>query len=240
MRTAFAAALLMLLGTSAAFAQGPTAPSIPVGMDLKAVTVGAWSEYAVTAGPMPPLKQRFALVGRDAKSHTLELAHEGGMIAPGQKVMLRVVVDSKAAAEPSVKQLVMQIGPNDPMDMPLSAGAGQGQFRKLDPKNLVDKPEITVPAGTFKTRHYREKTEAAELEVWVSDDVPPFGIVKMQGQTKGGPGGSGTVTMELSGRGKGAKPAVLKPAKPFDQGAMMSQMGQLMQGGPRPQPPAKK
>jgi hypothetical protein len=43
----------------------------------------------------------------------------------------------------------------------------------------VGAEDVTTPAGTFSCEHYRTKDGATD--VWVSDKVAPWGLVKMTG-----------------------------------------------------------
>ncbi len=237
-RTVFARALTaaaVLIVPVVAFAQGPSGPAIPMGADLKKTAVGAWGEYSLAAGKMPPMKQRFALVGKNASSYTLELGMEGGMMGPTSKAVIQLVLGNDLTKADRIKKMVMQIGAGDPMEMPAGgANIPKDQFGPVDPKKFVDKQDITVPAGTFKTKHYRDKTPTGDgFDYWLSEDVPPFGLVKMEGKISNGPPGmGGAVTMLLIGRGTNAKPGITKTPKPFDAAAVMRQMGQA--GGPPP------
>jgi hypothetical protein len=60
--------------------------------------------------------------------------------------------------------------------------AGQ-QARPVDMRNQADllgTETITVPAGTFACQHYRAKDGSSE--VWVSDEISPWSLVKTQGK----------------------------------------------------------
>jgi hypothetical protein len=77
-----------------------------------------------------------------------------------------------------------------------------------------------VPAGTFSTKHFREIWEESTVDAWLSDEVPPLGLVRTTitptpGTT--GPGGKPMprVTSELAAYGKGARPTITRPAVPF-------------------------
>ena len=59
----------------------------------------------------------------------------------------------------NVQKLVLQVGANDPMEMPVE-GAQAHQFAKPDPKTLVKEETIKVAAGSYKTKHYHDKTPA--------------------------------------------------------------------------------
>jgi hypothetical protein len=213
-----------------ALAQGAPGPSLPVGMDMRKAHVGDWAEYAVTLAQMPPFKQRFALVARDADSNTVEMTSEGGTMAGGAPVIVKVVLAVDPGKRDRIKHLVMQLADNDPMELKQDPATQKDQFAPLDPRKLVRAEPLKVPAGPFATRHYRDKNSSGSLmDTWVSDEAPPFGIVKMQGtfaQAAGTP--TYPFTMELTGRGKGAKAVVTKAARPFDPAVLMGQMKRSM------------
>jgi hypothetical protein len=164
------------------------------------------------------------LVARDASSTTLEMSMQGGPTAQmGGKITLKMVLDPDpvTAAKP-VKEIVMQIGDGAPMQAPPDAPTQK--FQKPDPKTLVGKESIKVEAGTFKTTHYRDHSPAGTVDVWVSEEVPPLGLVKVLTTPEPGATGQPPVppaAMELTGTGTGAKPTITKPAKPFDPAGMM-------------------
>jgi hypothetical protein len=223
----FATALLI---PATALAQAPgQPPPLPMAVDIKKVPVGAWAEYDMTVGQLPPMKSRMALVAKNPDSNTLEMTMQGGMLSmAGGKMVVQTVVDADQGKEKPVKRVLMQIGDNDPMEMPVD-NKQQTQFRKPDPKAFVKEETVKVTAGTFKAKHYREKTPSGDaFDFWVSPDVPPFGIVKVEADQKHAAGpAQGPVHFELTALGKDAKMTITKPAKPFNQGQMV---GQLMGG----------
>ncbi len=201
-------------------------PSIPMVLDLRKVEVGSWSSYSISVGKMS-MQARFALVARDASSVTMENSIEGGTMAMlGGKMTLKVVMerDPTTAAKP-IKQMIMQIGNQDPMQAP--AGIQVPRYSKPDPSTLVGKETIRIAAGSFKTLHYRSKTGQGIVDVWVSEDVPPTGMVKLTssgGATSPGPGQPPGMVMELVEKGKGAKPIINKAPKPYDSQKAMKGM----------------
>jgi hypothetical protein len=223
MRVALLLAALAIASPAAAQAPGPP---LPLGMDLRKAPVGAWSEYTITVADLPAMKQRFAVVGRDAATHTVEILTEGGPLGPTGKMVLRFVLEADPAKKDRVKKAVMQLADNDPMEMPTQ----MGQFSPLNPRKQVGGTKtLKVAAGSFSTKHYKDRSAAngSVLEVWVSDQVPPFGIVKLVGS---GDEGKNPLTMELVARGDGAKATVTKPPQPFDQTVLSGQMRRAMGG----------
>jgi hypothetical protein len=237
-----AAGLLALVVVPAvAHAQGGNMAATPLAVDLKKATIGSWAEYTMTAGPRSG-KLRWALVGREGENHTLEMAMEGAMpggSAPRMTLQMSLVPNPTSATRP-LRRLVMQMGDMDPMEMPLDMPQMPDQrFEKPDPKKLVAKEKIKVAAGSYATSHYRDTIEHGTVDTWISETIPPLGLVKMTMTPKpGAPAGPGGpprgMTLELSGTGSGAKPVITKQAKPFDP-AMFG-----MGGGHGAPPPAPK
>jgi hypothetical protein len=223
---AFVGPLVALGGlVSPGFAQAPgQGPPMPLAIDLAKVPVGAWAEYSVTLGQMAPMTSRMALVGKSADGNTVETTIEGGMMAmAGGKVVTDMVLVPNKEKGGTVKKMVFQMGANDPMDMPIG-DAGSQRFAKPDPKTLVGSETVKVKAGTFKTKHYRDKTPAGDkVDFWIDDHVPPIGLVKLEGEQKQNQMIKGPIRFELTATGKDAKPLITKPAKPFDPAALGQQ-----------------
>ena len=228
-------------------AQQPgTGAPMPLAVDLAKVTVGSEANYVTSLGQWPPMNVRLALVNRTGSAATLEMSAQGGMMSmAGGKVVVDTVFTSEGKAETVIQKLIMQIGANDPMEMP-SELSKVSQFKKPDPKTLVGAETVKVKAGSFKAKHYRDKTPAGDrIDYWVSEGAPPLGLVKMQAETKKAaeaqgtpaPGMADSVTMELVGLGKDAKPEITKVPKPFDAGKFRQQM-MSGAGGPAPAPPS--
>jgi hypothetical protein len=210
---------------------GPT----PLAIDLRKVPVGSWAEYTIAIGgaEATPVTSRWALVARNEAGNTLEVAMEGKPLQPmGGSVVLRLgLAPDPVGAEKPIKQIVMQIGGRAPMEMPLDMpGLPSQRFHRPDPGKIVGKESLKVPAGTFKTTHYRDVNATATVDTWISDEVPPLGVVRVKTVPRPGAAGPGgqpvpAVSMELARRGKDAKTAMTAPVKPFDPSAF---------GGPAP------
>jgi hypothetical protein len=107
--------------------------------------------------------------------------------------------------------LVMKMGDQPAMIMPIKGGRNQPGMadlrRECTKYTVVGDESVTVPAGTFDTRHY----SGPEGDTWVSTDLPGWRMVKMV--TKKGD------TMVLTATGTGAKNEITE--KPMDMKAMM-------------------
>jgi len=75
-------------------------------------------------------------------------------------------------------RVIMQIGGKPPMELPMQAAS----VRKIAPDirgkgTSVGAESITTPAGTFACEHWRSEDGN---NVWVSAQVPPYGLVKSE------------------------------------------------------------
>ena len=207
---------LCLCGPSIAFAQQPgQGPPMPIAVDLAKVPAGS------------------------AAGNTIETSLEGGMMAAAGKMVMQMMMTP--GADPVAKKTVMQIGAGDPMDLPV-AMTGEKPFTKPNNKGLVGSETLKVAGGSFKAKHYRDKSpQGDKIDYWISDSVLPLGLVKVEVDQKSNPQIKGKVSLELAAMGKDAKPAITKPPKPFDQAALMQQMmsaaGAGAGAGAKPAPP---
>jgi hypothetical protein len=219
-------AVLVPLSASAQIAHGPPTP---LAVDLAKVPVGSSAAYNVTIGSMEPMGMKIALVGRGPAGNTLETSIEGGIAARAGKMVTQMTVPSGSTGK--VQKMVLQLGANDPMEMPIHGGEAQ-QFSKPDPKKLVKEETVKVAAGSFKAKHYHDTTPQGDtVDFWVSQSVLPIGLVKLEATQKSNPTVSGPITMELTATGKGAKPSITKAPKPFDQATFMKEMMAGASGG---------
>jgi hypothetical protein len=210
-------------GATVAHAQAPgQGPPMPMALDLAKVAPGSWAEYSMTMGQLPPMKMRMALVAKTPAANVFETAVEGGMMAQAGKMVMQMTVTP--GADPSLKKMVMQLGAADPMEMPPEM-TDKKPFTRPNPKALVGSETIKTPAGSFKAKHYSDKTpQGDKLDYWVNDGVAPYGLVKVEVEQKNNPQIKGKLMFELTAQGKDAKAQITKPPKPFDQAALMKQM----------------
>jgi hypothetical protein len=118
-------------------------------------------------------------------------------------------------------RMIIQPPGQQAMEMPVKMNAARKE--KIEENaadwHSVGTDSITVPAGTFSCEHWRnDKTHA---EIWTSDKVTPFGMVKEIS-------GSGN-TQVLSKILDNATDRITGPVKQFDMQQMMQQMQQQRQ-----------
>ncbi|HEX6645263.1 MAG TPA: hypothetical protein VF037_11310, partial [Gemmatimonadales bacterium] len=129
-----------------------------------------------------------------------------------QEVVMQAVVPGYPYEQGAIQEIVVQQGGNAPVRWgpALIARARASERSALNRliadgctgAALVGEEEVTVPAGTFKARHFRNAQ--AGSDIWVSGDIP-FGVIKATGRDGG--------TLELLDRGRDASSSVKGEAR---------------------------
>jgi hypothetical protein len=170
----FAAACALTMLAAGASAQTGMRPQMPMGIFTP--TIGAGGVYDETAQDGTKTSIEYDLVGKESVNgrdgYWLEFTTNQKM---GQMVMKMLVVPG---SDQPTAHLIMQMGKNPPMDMTQMAQRSNSATPNYDVRNGgqdLGKESVTVPAGTFSCEHYRS---ASGGETWVSNQVPPFGMVK--------------------------------------------------------------
>ncbi|MGB9484870.1 MAG: hypothetical protein WCD04_01970 [Terriglobia bacterium] len=146
--------------------------------------LGSGAQYQMTA-KNGTMSFAYVIVGQEdvegSTGHWMEIRSENpGM--PGEMVMKQLIVTG--GDKPQIKRMIMQMPGRPPMEMPMGMlgmgqrgqGSGAGD---TSPGVKVGVETITVPAGTFVCDHYRKQEPQGTVDVWISDKVPPYGMVKM-------------------------------------------------------------
>jgi hypothetical protein len=182
--------------------------------------VGSWAEYQVKAEQsQAPTKMKIAIVGKEGTSYWYETMMQGQ-----EKVVTKFLVSGDPEDQKNVKRMIMKPGNEPAMEMPVM-GMGRQPSKPQQPKGkLTDKgmENITVPAGTFKARHFQYQDGKDVVDTWVTEKVPPYGIVKSQ---------SKEFEMVLSSFGTGAKSLITETPRKMQMPKMPQGMPPGM-GGP--------
>ena len=140
---------------------------------------GSWAEYTMAEGAM-----RLALLGRETRAGKDLFRVEMTVASREGPMIMQVLVPGYPYEMSSIEDVVIKPG-NGPA-MRLNAQM-MGMMRGRMPKDAiaeacrnnkmarVGEESVTVPAGTFRTVHYRDS--GSGNEVWVSEGVP-FGMVR--------------------------------------------------------------
>jgi len=178
MRSLFRSVTIALLGMLAGLSV-PVRAQNACGDAFKTPPVGGWVQWQASQGMV-----KFALVGteqQEGKTHyRFEMSGSGER---GSAVMQMLVADWPFSMS-AVEEMIMQTPGQPPMRMSGAMVKMMSQNAKVSVSDAAERcrqmaylgeESVTVPAGTFQTKHYKDPKEGGEA--WVSPTVP-FGLVK--------------------------------------------------------------
>jgi hypothetical protein len=168
----------------------------------------SWTEELAVIG-------KDAVDGKDAYWMQMVRIDEKGT-AHGGKALITV-------DDFQVHRMIMEVPGQGLMEFPanmmmMSAKNRQNMQDALTEWHSVGSDSITVPAGSFSCEHWRNDKKNEDL--WTSDKVVPFGMIKEAGPTS---------TMVLVKTLDTVADRYSGPAKTFDMQQMMQQMQQRQQ-----------
>jgi hypothetical protein len=177
--------------------------------------IGEWAEMAwENKDKDAPDRMRIAAVKQERRQGKQMYWLQMVMENKGQRSIIQMLTpwDVASLRSPEPAEVVMKMGDQPAMKMSgglMGKGASNADWREFCAKSsFVGEESVTVPAGTFKARHYRSD----DGDSWISMEAPVWHMVKMT--TKDGK------TMVLSAKGTGAKNEITE--QPVDMKAMMS------------------
>lgn len=212
-------------------------PRMPSGIDLDLVPLGKWAQYEETYLGTVTIKERVALVAKGAEGNTLETTT---VMASGEQTVFATVITGGIEGGGQVTANVFQVGDDEPMEAPPLLPADQ-PYPRVEPSKLVGVDTVSVRAGTFRARHYRERTGYGErVDVWIDDSVGPTGVIKLEAEQKQHPTIRAGFRFELVATGSDAIPQITRAARPFDAAVLKKRgLPWTRQTRVGPQPPAK-
>ncbi|MGB2634024.1 MAG: hypothetical protein WAM58_08820 [Candidatus Acidiferrum sp.] len=186
--------------------------------------VGKGAEYETTSKTGSDSKVRtmdMGIVGKESVDGKDGYWMEMMMSEPGGKTILGKMLMTPDDFQ--FHKMIFQMPGKGAMEMPFNPSAAQRT--KLE-ENMQDwrsagTESVTVPAGTFVCEHW--KNDKTGGDVWVSDKVSPFGLVKEMNKDH-----SMVLTKVLNDYPE----RITGPVQKFDPQMMMQQMQQQRQQQP--------
>jgi len=212
-------------------------PLMPSAIDLDKVPLGRWAEYEERYLGSTTIKERVALVGQGADGATIETTTE---MPSGDKTVFANLIAPRKEGGVEVTSSSFQVSGADPMELP-PLPPSQQPYPRVDPGKLVGVDTIRVRAGTFRAKHYRDRTAYGEqVDFWIDDSVGPIGLVKLDAEQKQHPSIRAGFTFELVASGSDAIQQITKAPLPFDPSLLKKRgLPWTRQTRLGPQPPAK-
>ena len=227
-------------GPSSGAADEPFAiwpPLMPSAIDLDTVPLGRWAEYDEAYLGSVTIKERVALVGRGADGATIETTT---VMPSGETTVFANLFAPRNGGGVEVTSSVFQVSGADPMESP-PLPPSQQPYPRVDPSKLVGIDTIKVRAGTYRAKHYRDRTAYGEqVDVWIDESVGPIGLIRMEAEQKQHPTIRAGFTFELVAAGSDAIQQITKAPLPFDASLLRKRgLPWTRQARVGPQPPAK-
>jgi hypothetical protein len=210
-RHALTALLLALVSTAASAQMGRF--SSPHVSGFWNPVVGEGAQYSIQSQKGDKTDMQITVVGKESvdgkDAYWYEMSFNRGN---GEMVMKQLMVLN--GADTQISRMIMQMPGRPPMEMPTQMLHQDHAPQTADVRTGgedLGSDTITVPAGTFTCQHYRTKSGG---EVWVSQKVSPYGLVKSK---------SNESSMELTKVITGAKDQITGTPQPFNPQMMMQQ-----------------
>jgi hypothetical protein len=157
---------------------------------MKVPAVGKWVEYQALYDQKDKYVLRYAVVGeekREGKDYRWLEMKMTSETDSGKNLVYQMLVPGSLADIGDVQEVVMKQGDKPAMKMNgMIMGMVRGQLQKksvfgdiCDEVALVGQEKVTVPAGTFNTKHYH--SAKYENDSWVDPGLS-FGMVKAIGK----------------------------------------------------------
>lgn len=172
---------------------------------VRAPARGGWAEYVVqTPRGQGTTTVRYAIVGGEERGGRPFVRFETRVRGSGGSVVTQALVPGFPYESAALQEVIVQRGSETPVRwgpalLVRARSAPHSALTQLivaacTGAALVGEEEVTVPAGAFRARHFRNAE--AGSDIWVRDEVP-FGIVKLTGS-----GGSSLELLDLGGGGR--------------------------------------
>jgi len=148
--------------------------------------VGAGGAYQIERSGDRKSDMEIAVVGKETVDDKPGYWLEVSMVDPrsgSPLYMKHLMVRDGESIE--IKRRIMQLPGRPPFGMPMTSPRGPrpAPAQAADVRTGAERvgtEDVTTPAGTFACAHYRSRDGATD--VWVSDQVAPWGLVKMTGR----------------------------------------------------------
>jgi len=161
---------------------------------------GSWVRYTMLIRKTNTVARvKFSALGKEEGRQWFELAIKDQM---RRTMIFRALIKGSLSKPEGVEQVIVQAHGQRPLRLPGSMlknpfpGFSSGPSKKA---KLISTGKLKVAAGTYKARHYRTVKKGKTRDVWFSDEVPAWPMVKVI---------TGGVVMELAAHGDKATSAI--------------------------------
>ncbi len=172
--------------------------------------VGSGAVYQMKQKNQPAMDWEVAVVGKEEGGYWVETR----MATPEQMVMKMLIVPPGG-----IKRTIMKAGTEPAIEMPVMRGHSAPETNLKESAKLIGREQVSTPAGNFACDHYQSQEGKITTDVWIAEQVSPYGLVKME---------SKDTTMVLSKIVKGATTKITETPQKFEMPKGMPNLSDLM------------
>ena len=140
--------------------------------------VGCWSEYQMSNKGKSANKIKIAVVGKEGNDYWYETVME---VSDGESIISKSLISGDPSDTKNIKKMIVKSGTEPAMEMPGKITGMSRRGSQIPQGKLVEKgtEKVTVPAGTFTTKHIQRQFNDYVVDAWICKDVLPYGTVKI-------------------------------------------------------------
>lgn len=131
--------------------------------------VGAGGVYQLEQKGQPSMTWEITVVGQEAGAYWVE----NRMSVPQEMISKMLIGPGQ------VKRFIVKAAGQPAMELPVLQAQGAPQTDLKQTAKLVGREQVSTPAGSFSCDHYQTQERSGTTDVWVTQSVSPYGLVKM-------------------------------------------------------------
>jgi hypothetical protein len=143
--------------------------------------VGQWAWYDIAdaqGGNKHAIRQ--AVVGQEKVAGKTGHWVEFELVPPaGYPVIYKMLVTGPASDPANVHRIVVKQGTEPARSVPVKEVFAKPQAAK-PPRQPAGEDEIATAGGPVKAKRYTVRSGQGEVQIWVNEEVPPTGIVRVK------------------------------------------------------------
>lgn len=180
---------------------------------VRHIELGYWAEYRMTGDDGESSTIRNQMVATEHQGDTTFWWHETIARSDEGDMVIKSLVPGYPFDPSEVRDLIMQMGAEDPVRMPeamlhamqqndATAGPLGTSLEACTASPVVGWETVETPAGSIRAIHIRASDDE-EVDLWLAPAVP-FGLVQVRAHG---------FTLLLLGHGTDAQPAITRPVQ---------------------------
>lgn len=142
---------------------------------------GQWAWYDLTgATGHDKFMVRQAVVGEEKVDGKTGYWVELEIVpAIGYRTMYKMLLTGPASDPKNVHKIIVRQDPDPPQTIPVEDALGSGSSGPEPKRKSMGKDNVETPGGPIPAERFRVSTGDGSFDIWINDNVPPMGIIRM-------------------------------------------------------------